>query len=165
MPRARLAALGLVALGSAALVTHIPAPSYRLGEEIRAQEAIRAFLLQDQRISQQWESILDKGRSEGRSFDQLAGQIDADVTSEYQESFDGLAALHLDRAAPSAATLEMLRKYAELRSSASHALSEGLRNRNPEQIRKALETARQAPVLARGASAAAIGASGPHGKR
>lgn len=153
---ARMAAWALMALACGWLVTHVPAPSYRLGEELRAREAIRQFLEQDQRISQQWESILDKGRSEGRSFDQLAGQIDADVTSEYRESFDGLSALHLDSAAPSAATLEMLRKYAGLRSSASQALSQGLRNRDPEQIRKALETARQAPELARAASGTAM---------
>ena len=131
----------------------VPAPSYRLGEEIRAREAISRFMAQDQRISQQWESILGKGQSERLTFEQLAGQIDSSVTSEYQMSFESLSALHLDTAAPSARTLEIVRKYAELRSNASQALSEGLRNRDPAQIQKALETARQAPALARGASA------------
>jgi rhomboid protease GluP len=151
----RQAALGLVLLASVALWTSVPAPSYRLGEEVRAREAINRFLLQDRRISQEWESILGKGQEKQLSFDQLAGQIDSAITTEYQESFENLSALHLDTAAPSARTLEILRKYAELRSTASQELSEGLRKRDPAQIRKALETARQAPALAQGASATA----------
>ncbi len=157
----RFVALGLVALAVAAMLSLAPAPSYRLGEEVRAREAISRFLVQDQRISQQWESILGKGESERLSFDQLAGQIDSSVTSEYQVSFESLSALHLDTAAPSARTLEIMRKYAELRSTASQALSEGLRNRDPAQIRKALETARQAPALAQGASSPEVGPSAP----
>jgi len=149
----RFITLGMVALAVASMLTLVPAPSYRLGEEIRAREAISRFLAQDQRISQQWESILGKGQSERLTFEQLAGQIDSDVTSEYQVSFESLSALQLDAAAPSARTLEIMRRYAELRSNASQALSEGLRNRNPAQIRKALETARQAPALAQGGSA------------
>lgn len=155
----RVAALGLLLLASATLWINVPAPSYRLGEEIRAREAINRFLVQDQRISQQWESILGKGQEKQLSFDHLAGQIDSAVTSEYQESFENLSALHLDTAAPSAKTLEILRKYAELRSNASQELSDGLRKRDATQIRKALETARQAPVLARGASGPAAPAS------
>lgn len=154
--KVRFVSLGLVALAVASMLTLVPAPSYRLGEEIRAREAISQFLAQDRRISQQWESILGKGQSESLSFEQLAGQIDSSVTSEYQESFENLAALHLDTAAPSARTLEILRKYAELRSNASQALSEGLRNRDPAQIRKALETARQAPALAQKTSAPVV---------
>ncbi|MEO8544642.1 MAG: rhomboid family intramembrane serine protease, partial [Burkholderiaceae bacterium] len=148
----RLAALALVLLAAAGMVQQLPAPSYRLGEEIRAREAISRFLRQDRHISQQWESILGKGQEKQQTFDQLAGQIDSAVTSEYQESFENLSTLHLDTAAPSARTLEILRKYAELRSNASQELSEGLRKRDANQIRKALESARQAPALARGAS-------------
>lgn len=151
----RQTAMGLVLLAGAALWTSVPAPSYRLGEEVRAREAINRFLLQDQRISQEWASILGKGQEKQWSFDQLAGEIDSAITTEYQESFENLSALHLDTAAPSARTLEILRKYAELRSTASQELSDGLRRRDAAQIRKALETARQAPVLAQGASAVA----------
>ncbi len=151
--KVRVVCLGLVALAVASMLALVPAPSYRLGEEIRAREAINHFLAQDQRISQQWEFILGKGQRDRLSFEQLAGQIDSSVTSEYQESFENLSKLRLDTTAPSARTLDIMRKYAELRSNASQALSEGLRNRDPVQIRKALETARQAPALARGASA------------
>ena len=132
------------------LLARIPAPSYRMGDELRAREAIRQFLSEDQRISRRWDAILAASRRDPASFEQLAGYIDADVTADYQESFEQLSALDLGAAAPSAKALEVLRKYAALRKDASHALAEGLRAQDPVQVRKALETARQAPVLARG---------------
>lgn len=161
-PRARVGRWGAFAallLGTAYLGTHIPAPSYRLGEELRARAAIRQFLNEDQRISQRWDAILSKGRREGQSFDELAGRIDADVTTDYQENFETLSALHLGTAAPSAQTLEMLRKYAALRGDASQALADGLRSKDPVKIRQALESARKAPELARGAQGPASAAS------
>lgn len=143
------------------LVTRIPPPSYRMGDELRARQAISQFLLQDRHISQQWETILGQGQKEHLSFDQLAGRIDDKVTAPYQQSFEQLSTLHLDAAAPSAQTLETLRAYAAMRGDASQALSEGLRDRDPEKIRKALESARQAPAMARSSAAAATGASAP----
>lgn len=152
-----LAAVTLVA-ATAILITRIPAPSYRMGEELRAREAITQFLAQDQRISQQWETILGKGKADALSFDQLAGRIDSSVTTPYQQSFEQLSNLSLDPAAPSAHTLEVLRAYAALRGDASQALSEGLRDRDAQKIRKALASARSATTQARGAAA---GASAP----
>lgn len=150
------AALVAAVLG---LIAQLPAPSYRLGEELRAREAINQFLAQDQRISQQWESLLGQGQEERLSFDQLAGRIDDNVTTPYQQSFEQLAGLHLDAGAPSAQTLEILRAYAALRTDASQALAEGLRGRDAKKIRQALEAARQAPEMARGATDAKTGAS------
>lgn len=154
-------AVAAVALAAAVLglVAQLPAPRYRLGEELRAREAISQFLLQDQRISQQWQTILGQGQKERLSFDQLAGRIDDSVTMPYQQSFEQLANLHLDADAPSAQTLEMLRAYAALRTDASQALAEGLRDRDARKIRQALESARRAPEMARGATGASTGAS------
>lgn len=140
----------LLALGTTLLVLNIPAPSYRMGEELRAREAIRLFLSEDQRISKRLDALLNATRRGGVSFEQLAGTIDTDVTADYQESFEQLSALSLGAAAPSAKTLEVLRKYAALRSDASQALAEGLRTKDAAMVRRALETARQAPALARG---------------
>lgn len=151
----------LLVAAAMTLVARIPAPAYRLGEELRAREAIQHFLDQDRRISQQWESILGSSQRERLSFDQLAGRIDNSVTAEYQESFEQLSSLNLDAAAPSAQALTILRKYAVLRSDASQALSDGLRARDPQKIRQALETARQAPALARGSSSARTTAAVP----
>lgn len=154
-------AAALWGMATVALVTHIPAPIYRMGEELRAREAIRQFLDEDRRISKRWDDILNTGRKDKVTFEQLAGRIDADVTSDYQESFEQLSALNLGVGAPSAKTLETLRNYAALRGEASHALAEGLRAKDPVKIRLALETARQAPALAqhskRPASAASAG--------
>ena len=69
---------------------------------------------------------------------------------EYQQSFEQLSALNLDAAAPSAETVAMLKRYAQLRSEASHLLAEGIRLKNQKMIDEALEKARQAPYLARG---------------
>ena len=148
----RLAALGLLATAVAVLVTHIPPPAYRMGDELRAQAAIRKFLLEDRVLNQRWESLIDSGRRERLSFDQLAGAIDQRVASEYQENFEELAGLELGPGAPSARALEVLRNYANLRSDASHALAEGLRAKDADKIRKALEASRQASVLAQRAA-------------
>ena len=65
------------------------------------------------------------------------------MSDPYEESFEHLSHILPNPAMPSAATLEMLRHYAELRRDASRALVEGLRTHNPGQIRKALEKAQQ----------------------
>lgn len=140
---------GLLVLAVAVLSTHIPPPTYRMGDELRAREAIRAFVLEDLQISKRWDDILSSARKNAVTFDQLAGRIDTDVTAEYQESFEHLSALRLGSEAPSAEALETLRKYAGLRSEASRALAEGLRANDPIKIRQALETARRAPALAK----------------
>ncbi len=155
----RWIAAALLLLAVAGMVTHIPAPTYRMGEELRARQAIRAFVLEDRRISKRWDDILDSGRKDATTFEQLAGRIDANVTADYQESFEQLSALSLGSGAPSAQTLETLRNYAALRGEASHALAEGLRAKDPVKIRQALETARRAPVLAKGAKPPASAAS------
>jgi len=155
----RWIAAALLLLAITVLVTHIPAPTYRMGEELRARQAIRAFMLEDRRISKRWDDILDSGRKNPVTFEQLAGRIDTNVTADYQESFEQLSALSLDVGAPSAQTLETLRNYAALRSEASRQLAEGLRAKDPERIRQALESARRAPVLANSAKSPASTAS------
>ena len=159
--RSRVAAAALLIAGVVGLVTHIPAPSYRMGDELRAQQAIRKFLIEDRVLSQRWDALLDSGRREQLSFDQLAGVIDTRITAEYQGNFEQLSQLRLEPAAPSAKTLEMLLKYATLRGDASHALAEGLRSKDGDKVRKAIENARQAPLIARGVSAPASAAGRP----
>jgi len=148
--RARWLAAGAFTAAIAALVPAIPAPDYRWQEELRAREGIRQFLDNDQHIAERWKSILDTGRYGGASFDQLAERIESDVTPEYRDSFEQLSALHLDPAAPSSRYLEILKKYAQIRSEASQSLAEGLRSKDPKRIREALEMTRRAPYDARG---------------
>lgn len=159
-PRATRAIAGAVlAAATAGLLLNIPAPIYRLGEELRARQAINQFLQQDQHITQQWETILGQGQKDRLSFDQLAGRIDDKVTTPYQQSFEQLSNLHLDAAAPSAQALEALRAYAAQRTDASQAMSEGLRDRDADKFRKALEAARQATGAVRGGAGPTAGAS------
>lgn len=138
----------LLLAGTLALVQRIPEPIYRLGEELRAREAIRAFLTEDQRISQKWDAILDSGRRNQATFDQLAGSIDTNVTAVYQQSFEQLMAASPGGAAPSAKTLATLQSYANLRTDASRDMAEGLRSKDAQKIRNALEQAKKAPAMA-----------------
>lgn len=140
------------------LVLRIPAPSYRLGEELKAREAIRQFLNQDQRISQRWRAILDSGRREGLSFEALAGRIDTQVATVYEQSFEALMAASPGSAAPSSKTLEALQTYATLRVEASRELVDGLRRNDPDKIQKALAQAKQAQLHAVGVTPAASSA-------
>lgn len=146
----RWLAAGTFAATIVALVSAIPAPSYRWQEELRAREEIRQFLDNDRHIAGRWKTILETSRYGGASFDQLAERIEIDVTPEYRDSFEQLSALHLDPAAPSSRHLEILKKYAQIRSAASEMLADGLRRNDRKRINEALEMARRAPYDARG---------------
>ncbi len=146
----RWAAGGAHVLAVMALVYTVPAASYRWHEELQAREQIRQFMDDDRRIIDRWQQILDRGKQGDASFEQLAGLIDADITGEYRDSFEHLSALHLDPAAPSTTTVNVLKNYSQLRSEASQSLAEALRKNDPRQFNEALELARRAPYIARG---------------
>ena len=147
--RIRLAAACAFALAIVTLIIRIPPLAYKWSEEVLARKEIGDFLRDDVAISWTWQRILDEARRSGISFDELAGQIDTAVGDRYEESFEQLSEIPPDSALPSAATVEMLRDYAERRRDASRALAEGLRTNNPQQIRHALEMARQPARLPR----------------
>ena len=143
--RNRMAAGGAFVIGIAVLLNHIPVPAYRWSEELLTRKEIKEFLRDDLAISRAWQKIIDEGKGGNVSFEELAGRIDAAVSDPYEESFEQLSQLPSNPALPSAAMAEKLRHYAEHRLDASRTLAEGLRARNPEQIREALEMAREAP--------------------
>jgi rhomboid protease GluP len=136
------------------LATHVPQPRYRWSEESAARHEISRFLRQDAAVTNAWQHILDEGKRDGTSFDELAGRVDEAVAEHYEQSFERLSRLHLDPGAPSAAAVESLRHYAGQRRDASQALVEGLRARDAEQIRDALERAQRAGQEVRQGSAA-----------
>jgi rhomboid protease GluP len=144
----RLFGMGAFALGIVVMVSQIPIRKYRWSEEVLARREIGEFVREDIAISQTWQSILDEAKRNGISFDELAGRIDSAVGDRYEESFEELSRLPANPALPSATTVEMLRDYAERRRDASRALAEGLRANDPEQIRDALEMAKQPRQLA-----------------
>ena len=143
----RLFAGAAFALAIVILVNQVPVRTYRWSEEMLARKEIGEFLRDDAAITQSWQSILDKARQDGISFDELAGRIDTSVADRYEESFELLSELPPNPALPSAATVEILRHYAERRRDASRALAEGLRANKPEQIRDALEMEKQSRQL------------------
>jgi rhomboid protease GluP len=125
----------------AVLVAYLPQPSYRFGEEVKARNAIQAFLQNDQRVSQQWSRILTTGQRKGLSFDQLAGEIDTNITTAYERSFEQLMAASPTTDAPSAHTLSALQNYASQRVLTARELSQGLRSRDAVKINNALKQA------------------------
>jgi rhomboid protease GluP len=126
------------------LVTHIPAPSYRWSEEALVRQEISQFLREDAAITRAWRDILEAGKRPGASFDDLAGRVDHVVADHYEQSFEQLADLPANPTLPSAATLATLRRYAEARRDASRAFADGLRAKDPKQMRDALDQARVA---------------------
>lgn len=142
--RGRVLAALLLAILWAVFVVALPAPRYRWSEEKAARSEISAFLGEDADITARWQTLLDEGKRGTLSFDSLAGSIESDVAKRYEESFEELSALRLNQAAPSAATLDALRRYAEQRRDASRELAEGLRTRDVERVRRALEQASHA---------------------
>ena len=145
--RKRLLAAGVFALAIAILISQIPVRAYRWSEEALARKEIGEFLRDDVAISQAWKSILNQGKRGDISFDELAGRIDTAVGDRYEESFEQLSHLPPNPALPSAATVEILRHYAERRRDASRALAEGLRANEPALIRDALEMEKQSRQL------------------
>jgi len=142
--RDRLLPGGAWALAVFYLATHVPAPTYRWSEEALARHEISQFLKEDAAISSAWRDLMEKGKRGGATFDELAGRVDRSIADHYEQSFEQLSHLNLSPGLPSAATVASLRRYAEQRRDASRALAEGLRARDPEQIRDALEQARGA---------------------
>lgn len=148
--RRQWVAAAAYALMVTVLVMRIPDPLYRWKDELQARSEVRDFLVTDQMIAQRWQELMSASKKGGASFEELAGRIESDITMEYQQSFEQLSSLNLDAAAPSAETVAILKRYAQLRSEASHLLAEGIRMKDQKMIDDALEKARQAPYLARG---------------
>jgi rhomboid protease GluP len=110
------------------LVTHLPRPKYRWQQEIAIQKQVQKLNQIDQQAQQKWRQIMLEGREGSVSFDELAAQIDAQVATPYEQSFEKLSALPEDPNLPSAALLEQAKAYALQRSEASKAAADKLRN-------------------------------------
>ncbi len=147
--RTRLFVGGIFALSIAVLIEQVPVPTYRWSEEVLVRKEIGEFLRDDAAIRDAWQSILDEGKQDDVSFNQMAGRIDTSVGDRYEESFEQLSNLPHNPTLPSAATVEVLRYYAERRRDASRALAEGLRAGKPAQIMDALEMERESRQLIR----------------
>lgn len=110
------------------LLTHLPTPKYRWQQEVAIQKQVQKLNQVDQKAQQTWRQIMLEGREGSLSFDDMATQIDAQVATPYEESFEKLSALPDDPKLPSAALLEQAKAYALKRSEASKAAADQLRN-------------------------------------
>lgn len=110
------------------LLTHLPTPKYRWQEEVAIQKQVQKLNQVDQKAQHKWQQIMLEGREGNVSFDEMASQIDAQVATPYEESFEKLSALPEDPKLPSAALLEQAKAYALKRSEASKAAADQLRN-------------------------------------
>jgi rhomboid protease GluP len=147
--RTRLFAGSIFSLSIAILIGQVPEPTYRWSEEVLVRKEIGEFLRDDAAIRDEWQSILDEGKRDDVSFNQLAGRIDMSVGDRYEESFEQLSQLPHNPALPSAVTVEMLRHYAERRRDASRAFAESLRIGEPAQIMDALEREKESRKMTR----------------
>lgn len=110
------------------LLTHLPTPKYRWQEEVAIQKQVQKLNQVDQKAQHKWQQIMLEGREGSLSFDDMATQIDTEVATAYEESFEKLSALPDDPKLPSAALLEQAKAYALKRSEASKAAADQLRN-------------------------------------
>jgi rhomboid protease GluP len=143
----RVIAAGVFAVALLVLAGDISAPAYRWRDEALARKEIGEFIKDDANIGRAWNEIANDGRKGGASFGELADRIDAAVGDRYEESFEHLSRLSSDPALPSAAALNALRRYAEVRRDASRTLAEGLRRQDPKKIQDAMALERQAREL------------------
>lgn len=118
-------AWALVVLG---LLMHLPAPKYRWRQEVAIQKQLQKLNQIDQQAQHKWQQIMLEGREGSVSFDEMAAQIDAQVATPYEESFEKLSRLSEDPKLPSAALLEQAKAYALKRSEASKAAADQLRH-------------------------------------
>lgn len=155
--RMRAGAALLMVAGAALLVAVIPAPAYDWSDELDAREEVRQFIGTDARISDHWNALLEQGRREGLSFEELATRIDSEVADRYEASFEQLATKHLDPRAPSVSTLEQLKRYAEQRRAVSHEFADALRAGDEGRIRQAIDKAKSARLIRKDHSGTAPG--------
>ncbi|MDP3637781.1 MAG: rhomboid family intramembrane serine protease [Azonexus sp.] len=112
------------------LATHIPPPAYRWSEEVAARQEISQFLSEEVGIETKWQDIVRQDRERTLSLNQLAERIESEITGHYDESFEQFSQLQLSPSAPSAATIESLRKYTNQRREISQSLARQLRAQN-----------------------------------
>jgi rhomboid protease GluP len=115
-------------LGIAILLGHLPEPKYRWHEEQAIRKQVQRFTQIDQQANRKWNAIMLEGREGTVSFDEMAAQIDQQVATTYEESFERLSSLPDDPNLPSAPLLEQAKAYALKRSEDSKAAADKLRN-------------------------------------
>jgi rhomboid protease GluP len=74
--------------------------------------------------------VMHAGKQGNKTFDDLAGQIDTNISEPYTQSFEKLSQLPNDPALPSSSQLNEILGYIQLRADESKAMAEQLRKKN-----------------------------------
>jgi rhomboid protease GluP len=130
-PKPKLTWLSLAIVLSAlgVLILNLPKPKYNWHDEQMAQQQIQAFIQKEQMINRAWLQVIQDGKTEKVTFDELANRLDKDVGDQYQQSFEMLSKIPINPAMPSAHTLESLLQYTQQKRDTSKAVAEQLRAR------------------------------------
>ncbi len=111
------------------LVMNIPPPKYRWSDEILLRKQLSEFLYQDQTINRTWLEVVHSGKQGDKTFDDLASQIESNISEPYALSFEKLSQLPNNPALPSSTQLDNVLDYIQLRKDESKAMAEKLRNK------------------------------------
>lgn len=128
-PKLSFFALALLLSMLTLLLLNLPKPKYNWHDEQMAQQQIQDFIRNEQMINRAWLKVIEDGKSQKVTFDELANRLDKEVIERYQESFEALAKVPINPAMPSAHTLESLLQYAQQKRDSSKAVAEDLRAR------------------------------------
>lgn len=116
--------------GLVLLIVNIPPPKYRWSDEVLLRKQISAFLYEDQMINRSWLDVMHAGNQNNKTFDDLASQIDTNISEPYAQSFEKLSRLPSNPALPSYTQLDEILDYIQLRTDESKAIAEQLRRKN-----------------------------------
>ncbi len=112
------------------LIMNIPPPKYRWSDEILLRKQLSEFLYQDQTINRSWLVVVQAGKQGDTTFDDLASQIESNISEPYAQSFEKLSQLPNNPALPSSTQLDNVLDYIQHRKDESKAMAENLRNKN-----------------------------------
>ncbi|MCB5184688.1 rhomboid family intramembrane serine protease [Methylobacillus gramineus] len=113
------------------MITRIPTPTYRWGDELILRKEIDDFVREDQAINRSWLSIMHESKQGSVTYFELGQQVEDAITDRYEERYEQLSQLPYDPALPSAAKLENILQYTKQRRDASKALADQLKQGKP----------------------------------
>ena len=91
---------------------------------------LNEFLYQDQTINRSWLEVVHAGKQGDKTFDDLASQIESNISEPYAQSFEKLSQLPNNPALPSSTQLDNVLDYIQHRKDESKAMAEKLRKKN-----------------------------------
>ncbi len=131
------AAVAAAAATLGALFLQVPPPAYSYTAQKAATEAIRAFVLEEERLAAKANALVEARRT-GRIDDrQLGERIDAELVPGWNAAHARFTAIRLEDAAPAARQLHALTRFVGVRRDMFAAYAAGLRTKDAASMRRA----------------------------